>query len=314
MVERDAQPGSAVRSTARKCLDNTRSMIQACANMIATDVEVKANDHMRNGVVNGDRRHSSEEPQNQPQKKKAKRTKADPVDAPSLTATANVPPVTDMSGLFTIDPNPTPISTLLSDFEKATKSRKGKRKRSEQEIGKEAHARGTDGPATKRVKKKHEKTAQPATEDAEADHRSFEAKVELRLKQKELDRQMKANKKRKRESDGTQQPETRPGKSGSLAKQESDLKGESEVSAQQATGAATDGGRQANTKRAKRAAAWAARSGDQEDLAAAAGHETGKKGSEVITLDDEGSDYGKPGDQTSKKKKKHKNKPKKIEG
>jgi len=313
MVEQSVQPGSVVRSTAEICLHNTRSMIQACGDIPSKNTGV---DHTGNETVNGHHKHSTEEPQNQPPKKRARKVQENQAHGLESSPAAHVPPVTDASGLFTIDPNPTKVDILLSDPNKSSKSKKRKQRQSEQEItplvDDELQTTGGSRPLRKRVKTAHEATVQPSPEEIEEHENSFEAKVELRLKQKEQDRQKKATKKRKRESDRTEAgfesvingsleehppPKKRPGRRG-----KADLNEQWEASTQPEPGATSDNVRQANTsKRVRRAVAEAARPAVQKSVAPAAAPGAKRKGVEVTELDD-GSDYG----ETSRKKKKKK--------
>jgi len=313
IVEQSLQPGSVVRSTAEICLHNTRSMIQACTNIPSKNTSV---DHTGNETVDGHHKHSAEEPQNQPPKKSARKIQKNQADGLESSPAAHVPPVTDASGLFTIDPNPTKVDILLSDPTKSSKSKKRKQRQSMPEItplvDDELQTTGSNPPLRKRVKTAHEATVQPSPEEIEEHENSFEAKVELRLKQKEQDRQKKATKKRKRESDQTEAglesvingsleehppPKKRPGRRGKV-----DLNEQREASTQPEPGATSDNVRQANTsKRVRRAAAEAARPAVQKVVAPAAAPGAKRKGVEFIELDD-GSDYG----ETSRKKKKKK--------
>ncbi|KAK5094034.1 hypothetical protein LTR70_005476 [Exophiala xenobiotica] len=314
MVEQSVQPGSLVRSTAEICLHNTRSMIQACANI---PVENTGVDHTRKETVVGHHKHSAEEPRNQAPKKRARKVQKNQAGDLESSPAAHVPPVTDASGLFTIDPNPTKVDILLSDPNKSSKSKKRKQRQSVQEItplvDDELQTTGDSLPLRKRVKTAHEATVQPSPEEIEERENSFEAKVELRLKQKEQDRQKKATKKRKRESDQIEAgfesvinrsleehppPKRRPGQKG-----KADVNEQWEASTQPEPGATSDNIRQANTsKRVKPAAAEAAGPAVQKAVVLGAK----RKGVEVIELDD-GSEYGGYDEQTSRKKKKKRN-------
>ncbi|KAK5947529.1 hypothetical protein PMZ80_001681 [Knufia obscura] len=301
MVEREAQPGSTILSTAQKCMRNTQSMIEACAS-ITTD-NASAEKVQKEGIK-GNRKHSSEEPQDQPAMKRAKRAKLDPFDLseqPKPIPTAPAPPVEDASGLFTIDPNPTELRTLLNDYGRSSWSKKAKRRRSQEEpsvpLGEEIHDGGSGPSATKRAKIEHGKTVDPSAEIVEDYEASFEAKVELRLKQKEQDRQKKAIKKRKRESDGAGGGNGEPAINGGPANQNI-------ATAQQDPSTISSESRQANTKRPRRAAAETARSGIQEELGAATQTSEKRKKAEIIDIEEDN-------DVTGEKRKKRKPKTRK---
>lgn len=305
MVERDAQPGSAIRSTAAKCLHNTRSMIEACTSINGAGVD---QGHIETTI--GGRKHSSEETQDQPTAERAKKARNDQSEPNS---SPHVPPVTDASGLFTIDPNPTAVNILLNDFNKPSNSKKSKRRHSEQEStqapNEEVYVNGGDR-ATKRVK-----TVQPSPQELEEHNKSFEAKVELRLKQKEQDRQKKASKKRKHESDGLGEIDgtslVQDDLTGHLhpkqtprQKRKSDLKAQLETDKQQDLSATMTEVKQANTKRCRRTAAEAADSSIQEELATG----TKRKGQEFDDVS-ANAEYGE-----SRKRKKPKSRLKHPEG
>lgn len=282
--EQESQPGSAIRLAAEKCLHDTRLMIQSCADIPFNVTSVGS---AWNETVLDHRKHSAEEPHSQPATKRARKSSKHSADSVGPGPAVHIPPITDASGLFTIDPNPTKVDALLSDPNKPSRSKKRKQRRSEQELNQvtddERYTNGGSLPLRKRVKTAHEVTVQPSPEEMEEYNNSFEAKVELRLKQKEQDRQKKAMKKRKRGSDLTE---------------------EREATTQQEPSATSDAVRQVNTsKRVRRAAAGAATSAIQQELSAAVVPPTKRKGIEIIELDD-GSDYG---DQTSRKKKKKRN-------
>lgn len=315
MVEQNAQPGSVVRSISEICLRNTQSMIQACANILSVNTGV---DHTGNETLVGHHKHSAEEHRNQPPKERAKKVKKNQADGLESSPAAHVPPVIDASGLFTIDPNPTKVDIPLSDPDKLSKSKKRKQRQSVQEVTQlvddELQTNGGSLRLRKRVKTAHEATVQPSPEEVEEYDNSFEAKVELRLKQKEQDRQKRATKKRKRESGRTEAGFESAMDEGleerSLPKQppsqelEVSMNEQREATTQQEPSATSDGVRQANTsKRVRRAAAEAARPDIQKAVTAAAALGTKRKGFEFIELDDD-SENGDYDDQTTRKKKK----------
>lgn len=316
MVEHDARSDSAIRSMAQTCLLNTQSMIKACASMTT---EGAGADQTRNETVNENRKHPSEESQGQHATKRAKKAKKDKAGASERVPAAHIHPIKDASGLFTIDPNPTAVNTLLDGFGSASAFKNGKRRRSEQEtsqpLGEGAHDDCTRGPATKRVKKEHEMTGEPTSEDVEAYNKSFEAKVELRLKQKEQDRQKKAMKKRKRGSDGTEEFEDNSAVNAGFAEhlhpkqtpsqaRKADLKERFEISKPKGAAVTMDDVSQANTKRVRRAVAATARTGKQGELTAHASQKNTRKETDIIDLDEDASEDGGYGKKTSRKKKK----------
>jgi len=296
-------------------------MIEACASITTGDASAE---QVRNQTVNGNRKHSSEEPQDRFAPKRAKRSKLDPfaLSEPTKPAsTAPIPPVNDASGLFTIDPNPTAINALLNDFDKVSTSKKGKRRRSQPEptrpLGEEVYVGGGAPPATKRFKTEHEKVLNSSAEVVEDYERSFEAKVELRLKQKEQDRQKKGIKKRKRGSDVARGSEDGPAVDGDLVghdlrkqihtqKHGPGLKEQIDIPTQQNPSTTTGGSKQANTKRPRRAAAEAATDSIEEELAA--DPKTGTRRWEIETNDLGGND--KYNDNKRKKRKPRSRKPK----
>jgi len=197
-------------------------MIQQCACLLA---QVK-------GIPKPIKRNS-EEPEDQPTLKRAKREHGQKNDQetnptiPSTTNTTYIPPVTDASGLFTIDTNPSPVDQLLGQAINGThpsmkepSSKKRRRSGSDQHAAQRTPPQPTETtpvhtPAIERKKTKHDQelqTPQPQAQpesnikeendDGDEEHATaFEHKVALRLKEKEEKLQKKANKKRKRESD-----------------------------------------------------------------------------------------------------------------
>ncbi|KIW64029.1 hypothetical protein PV04_08990 [Phialophora macrospora] len=125
--------------------------------------------------------------------------------------------VADPSGLFTIDPNPTPIEQLYKEKISKTKptdpskANENTKRRVEADHPPRAEPETGEEPTRKKPKKHHERKAplRPTDEDRpvdnvqqpDGDDDDFVKAVEARTKAKEEKKKAKANKKRKRQSE-----------------------------------------------------------------------------------------------------------------
>ena len=116
----------------------------------------------------------------------------------------------DPSGLFTLDPNPTPIEQLYKERPTPMVTTPGKWKRTFEDQKSQAEAAAENEPDRKRPKRdgKHSGVAQPRVEkengvkDGDDEDESFTKAVEARAKAKEEKRLSRKDKKRKREESG----------------------------------------------------------------------------------------------------------------
>lgn len=142
----------------------------------------------------------------------------------SAAASTETVPVVDASGLFMIDPNPTNVDTLLGQNQGSAapeSQKKKKRRRSEQQDDDDHQSQPGVAEPKSRSKRRRSDSAGKSSERAEPNvedpdsfknnsrqdqdthHEAFEAKVALRLKEKEDQRKKKVQKKRKRSSEAS---------------------------------------------------------------------------------------------------------------
>ncbi|KAK5077933.1 hypothetical protein LTR64_003663 [Lithohypha guttulata] len=173
------------------------------------DREPKSQQQSPSRSINGakySRKRTPEEPINRPKKKK-KTTKGEVADTPSATLTDQPPPAKDHSGLFMVDTNPSDVKDLLRSFEAMSERPPAKKRK---HSGPETlpvpstvvqSSPETAQPSKKRIKVEHADGIQEDTSKEAPHHTAFEAKVELRLREKEDLRKKRADKKRKRNSE-----------------------------------------------------------------------------------------------------------------
>lgn len=197
----ELQPGSEPHSIAQKCFENTKIMITACADFDRVTLAQQA-DHTSSRKHKRPSNEVDSETKGVSKKRKAKEKPGSPGSKPiSYTS-----PIKDASGLFMIDTNPGDIQSLLQNKEPNVESLEKKKKRRQSQLGSSLDNVDTApdnnvSQPNKRAKITHIQDIDREVDNDDDHFKAFEAKVQLRLKEKDEMRKQRSNKKRKRDSE-----------------------------------------------------------------------------------------------------------------